>query len=101
MSNGQPTSETTAKHAAESLEDCESRARPRRLVTAARHCAQAMLRTGRGPSSTEEEACAAAEQAWESTRRHRPLAYSNHRHVEALARLLAAEARAAALPSQV
>ncbi|MEM9763984.1 MAG: hypothetical protein AAF968_16005 [Pseudomonadota bacterium] len=76
--------------------DVLPRARPRRLVTAARHCAQAMLRTGRGPRLGEEEECALVEAACEQTRQRRPLAYSNRRHVEALARLLAAEARAAA-----
>ncbi|MEM7500073.1 MAG: hypothetical protein AAF371_19055 [Pseudomonadota bacterium] len=77
------------------------RRRPRRLVEAARHCAQAMLRADKGPGAGETESCEAAEAACEFLRRSRPLGYSNRRHVEALARLLAAEARAAAGPAQV
>ncbi|MEL7172320.1 MAG: hypothetical protein AAFV96_02485 [Pseudomonadota bacterium] len=91
-----PTAEAASIQVERGQAEALPRARPRRLVTAARHCAQAMLRSGRGPRLGEEEECALVEAACEQTRQRRPLAYSNRRHVEALARLLAAEARAAA-----
>ncbi|MEL6768058.1 MAG: hypothetical protein AAFP17_12825 [Pseudomonadota bacterium] len=100
MEHQRSDTETPSPDDDDAVQGATLRERPRRLVAAARHCALAMLRSGRGPRQGEEEECAMIEAACEQTRQRRPLAYSNRRHVEALARLLAAEARAAAASAQ-
>ncbi|MEM6946140.1 MAG: hypothetical protein AAF416_01635 [Pseudomonadota bacterium] len=70
------------------------RLRPRCLVSAARQCAAAMLRQGRGPGAEHAARLAAAERLCEALRTTRRAAYSSRQHVETLAAAMAAESRA-------